>query len=120
MPGRRASTITKYAILANTHIVPALGSRKLRELSADDVDRWLADKAKTLSTDTLHILHSILRRSITRAKARDKVKRNVVFSATSRRDSRAVRPSRSPTTRPPRSWPPPRASRFMPTSSYRC
>jgi integrase len=79
MPGRRASTITKYAILANTHIVPALGSRKLRELSADDVDRWLAAKAKTLSTDTLHILHSILRRSITRAQARDKVKRNVVL-----------------------------------------
>ena len=48
-------------------------------LSADDVDRWLADKAKTLSTDTLQILHSILRRSITGAQARDKVKRNVVL-----------------------------------------
>ncbi len=30
-------------------------------------------------TDTLHILHSILRRSITRAQARDKVTRNVVL-----------------------------------------
>lgn len=78
-PGRRTSTITKNTILANTHVIPALGARKLRELSADDVDRWLADKAKTLSTDTLHKLHSILKRSVTRAQARDKVKRNVVL-----------------------------------------
>ena len=48
-------------------------------MSADDVDRWLADKAKTLSTNTLQNLHSILKRSITRAQARDKVKRNVVL-----------------------------------------
>jgi integrase len=60
-------------------VIPALGSRKLRELSADDIDRWIAGKAKTLSTDTLRILHSIVRRSITRAQARDKVKRNVVL-----------------------------------------
>jgi hypothetical protein len=57
MPGRRDSTITKCTILADTHVIPALGGRKLGELSADDVDRWLADKAKTLSTDTLRILH---------------------------------------------------------------
>jgi integrase len=79
MPGRREDTITKCTILANTHVIPALGTRKLRELSADDVDRWLADQAETLSTSTLRILHSILRRSINRAQARDKVKRNVVL-----------------------------------------
>jgi integrase len=79
MSGRRESTITKCTTMANSHVIPALGSRKLRELTADDVDRWLASKARTLSTDTLRILHSILRRSITRAQARDKVKRNVVL-----------------------------------------
>jgi len=36
-------------------------------------------KAKTLCTDTLQILHSILKRSITRAQARGRVKRNVAF-----------------------------------------
>jgi integrase len=79
LSGRGEDTITKCTILANTHVIPALGSRKLRELSADDVDRWLADKAKTLSTSTLQVLHSILKRAITRAQARDKVKRNVVL-----------------------------------------
>jgi integrase len=61
------------------HGLPALGARKLRELSADNVDRWLADKAKTLSTSTLANLQSILKRSVTHAQKRDKVKRNIVL-----------------------------------------
>jgi integrase len=77
--GRDADTITKCTILANTHVIPALGARKLRELTADDVDRWLADKAKIISTRTLQEVRSVLKRSITRAQARDKVKRNVVL-----------------------------------------
>lgn len=79
LSGRDADTITKCTILANTHIIPALGARKLRDLSADDVDQWLADKAVVLSTATVQILHSILRRAVTRAQAREKVKRNVVL-----------------------------------------
>jgi integrase len=42
------------------------------------VDRWLAAKAKTLSTRTLQAIHSCLNRAVKRAMARDKVKRNVV------------------------------------------
>lgn len=64
--------------LSETHILPLLGARKLRDLSADDVDKWLADRAKVLSTSSLRKLHSALNRSIRRAMARDKVKRNVV------------------------------------------
>ncbi|MER6592100.1 tyrosine-type recombinase/integrase [Micromonospora purpureochromogenes] len=75
---RSDGTKTKYEILCRTHILPALGARKLRELRAQDVDRWLADKAATLSTRTLGELHGCLNRSIKRAMARDKVKRNVV------------------------------------------
>jgi integrase len=74
-----AGTRTNYRILAGTHIVPDLGARKLRDLSADDIDKWLAVKSRTLSTRTLRLLHSLLRRAITRAMARDKVKRNVVM-----------------------------------------
>jgi integrase len=79
LSGRDVSTVTKCTILANTHIIPALGACKLRDLSADDIDRWLADKAKTLSTRTLREVRSVLKRAITRAQARDKVKRNVVL-----------------------------------------
>ena len=58
-------------ILARTHVIPALDARKLAQLSAEEVDQWLAATAKTLSTDTLRHLLSILRQSIRRAKARD-------------------------------------------------
>jgi hypothetical protein len=42
------------------------------------VERWLAEKAKTLSTRTLHELHQCLNRAVTRAMARDQLRRNVV------------------------------------------
>jgi integrase len=70
-------TISNYKCMANEHIIPSLGKRRLRHLSAEDVDRWLALKAKTLSTRSLQLIHSILNRSIRYAQARDKVKRNV-------------------------------------------
>jgi len=79
LSARDEATVTKLAILARTHVIPAIGARKLRELSADDVDRWLAAEAKEISTRTLQDVRSILKRAITRAQARDKVKRNVVL-----------------------------------------
>jgi hypothetical protein len=83
LSSRDDRTITRCIILANTHIIPALGARKLRGLSADDIDKWLADKAQVLSTRSLREVRSVLKRAITRAQARDKVKRNVVCCATS-------------------------------------
>lgn len=79
LSGKDADTIVKCKILAETHVIPALGARQLVKLSADDVDRWLADKAKILSTRSLYEVRSVLKRSVTRAQARDKVKRNVVL-----------------------------------------
>lgn len=76
--GRDKGTVSACTILCRTHVVPGLGARKLRDLSAEDVDRWLAEKAKTLSTRTLQGIRSCLNRAIKRAMARDKVKRNVV------------------------------------------
>jgi integrase len=78
LAGRDTGTVTTCTILSQKHILPALGARKLRDLRAEDVDKWLATKAKTLSTRTLQGLHSCLNRAVKRAMARDKVKRNVV------------------------------------------
>jgi len=79
LSGRSKNTCRNYTTLAELHIIPALGARKLRDLSAEDVDDWLADKARTLSTRTLRLLHSLLNRAVIRAMKRDKVKRNVVM-----------------------------------------
>lgn len=76
--GRSPKTVEDYKLLARVHIVGPLGSRKLRDLSTEDVDRWLRDRSKTLSTRTLRLLHSLLNRAVKNAQARDKVKRNVV------------------------------------------
>jgi len=92
--GRAQRTVDKYRILCQTHIISALGARKLRDLTATDVDRWLAQKAKTLSTRTLRELHQCLNRSINRAMARDLVARNVVALCAVPR-GRPGRPSKS-------------------------
>ena len=77
--GRNKATVDKLSSLAHIHVVPPLGGRKLRDLTAEEVDQWLAAESKSVSTRTLQDLRSILRRAITRAQARDKVKRNVVL-----------------------------------------
>jgi integrase len=79
---RSEDTVANYANLAENRIIAPLGRRRLRDLSADDVDRWLAAQAKEVSTRTLHLLHSIFSRAVMRAMARDKVKRNVVALCT--------------------------------------
>ncbi|MER5723528.1 site-specific integrase [Streptomyces sp. NPDC002418] len=78
LAGRDQRTIENCTSLSQKHVIPALGARKLRDLSAEDVDRWLAAKSRVLSTRTLQAVHSCLNRSVKRAMARDKVKRNVV------------------------------------------
>src|SRR6266567_7460634 len=40
---RDPATARKCRVLATKHIIPALGARKLRELSAGDIDHWLND-----------------------------------------------------------------------------
>ncbi|MGC9670857.1 site-specific integrase [Planosporangium sp. 12N6] len=92
--GRAKGTVDKCTHLCRSHIIPAIGARKLRELSATDVDRWLADKAEILSTRTLRELYACLNRSVNRAMARDKVKRNVVALCTIPRGQEG-RPSKS-------------------------
>jgi integrase len=78
LSGRSEKTVDTYVTMCRKHLIPALGARRLRDLSAEDVDTWLGLKAKTLTTRSLQLLHSCLNRSVKRAMARDKVKRNVV------------------------------------------
>ncbi len=99
--GRTAATVEKLTILAETHIVPSLGARLLldpkqsKELTADDVDAWLEEKAEILATRTLQDLRSILRRAINRAAKRTKGIRNVVLLCDELPVGREGRPSKS-------------------------
>lgn len=73
------ATVDKLRHLAEKHIIPQLGARKLRELSAEEVDRWLASRSKVLATRSLREVLSVLRRAVARAQKREKVRRNVVL-----------------------------------------
>ena len=73
-----AATVTKYRHLCAKHVLPALGAWKLRDLSAAEVDQWLAELSLSHGTRTVQEIRACLNRSVKRAMARDKVKRNVV------------------------------------------
>jgi integrase len=79
--GRSAATVKTCRHLCESHIVPGLGNRRLVDLRARDVDRWL-DARRELSTSTLQRLLSTLRRVIRWAEARDLVGRNVAMVCT--------------------------------------
>jgi hypothetical protein len=51
---------------------------KLQDLSSAEVDQWLAGLSLSHSTRTVQEIRVCLSRSVKRAMARDKVKRNVV------------------------------------------
>lgn len=89
-----AKTRANYETLIRKHIIPDLGARKLRELSAEDIERWLTRKSRTHSTRTLRLLKSVLSRAITRAQARERVKRNSA-SLVETPEGREGRPSKS-------------------------
>ncbi|BCJ55092.1 integrase [Actinoplanes sp. NBRC 14428] len=76
LTGRGVSTVEKNRYLCK-HIIAGLGARKLRDLTATDVDRWLVQLAKNLSTSTVQRVYECLNRVVIRAMARDKVTRNV-------------------------------------------
>jgi integrase len=92
LKGRDPATITNNRILADRHVIPLLGRAKLKDLRADDVDEWLDGLTDKLASDSLRKVHSILKRSIRQAQARDLVLRNVAELVTTPK-GRVGRPS---------------------------
>jgi integrase len=94
LKGRDEATVSKNRTLAEKHLIPFLGMAKLKELTADDVDDWLDDRADVLATRSLRDLLAVLRRSIAHAQRRDKAMRNVAVLVTAP-EGRPGRPSKA-------------------------
>jgi integrase len=77
LKGKSQATIDNYRSLATHHLIPQIGASKLQQLTADQLDEWMDDRAEELSTRSLRLIHQILERAIRQAQARDKVRRNV-------------------------------------------
>jgi integrase len=93
LDGRSAKTVKKNEnVLAP--ILAIIGSRRLRELTADDVRQALTVMASRYSSAAVAMGHSALRRAIRHAEARDLVARNVAMLVDTPK-GRAGRPSKS-------------------------
>ena len=77
LKGRTRGTIDNYRSLADHNVTPQIGGIKVKELTADQLDDWLDERAEELSTRSLRLIHQIVERAIRQAQARDKVRRNV-------------------------------------------
>ena len=77
LKGRAKGTIDNYRSLADHNVIPQIGGIKVKELTADQLDDWLDERAEELSTRSLRLIHQIVERAIRQAQARDKVRRNV-------------------------------------------
>jgi integrase len=77
LKGKSKATIDNYRSLATHHLIPQIGTTKLQQLTADQLDEWIDERAGELSTRSLRLIHQILERAIRQAQARDKVRRNV-------------------------------------------
>jgi len=93
LDGRSAKTIKKNEnVLAP--ILTAIGARRLRELTADDVHQALTTMADRYSTAAVAMGHNALTRVIRHAEARDLVARNVATLVDTPK-GQAGRPSKS-------------------------
>ncbi|GAA1881908.1 site-specific integrase [Actinomadura bangladeshensis] len=75
--GKSPATSEVYRSLATHQLVPFIGRTRLKELTADAVETWLNGRAEHLTSSSLGIVHSVLKRSIRRAARRDRIARNV-------------------------------------------
>lgn len=89
-------TIASYRGQAQKWIYPRLGARKLRDLKATEVERFLNDLGKVLGKRSLMMIKSTLSRSIRRAQVHDLIRRNVAELA-SLPEGQPGRPSRAMT-----------------------
>ncbi len=73
----RPGTRTDYSRIIKRHIVPRIGSKKLKELKSDDVLAMQKDISKT-TTRTAQVAHHILNRAMNDAVAFERCTRNPV------------------------------------------
>jgi integrase len=92
------STYVRYEGIVNGHLKPALGHRKLRDLTRAEVRRLYNQKAKTLSPRSVDYIHTTLQKAISQAVKDDLIPRNVASgerprSSRHQKEARALSPT---------------------------
>ncbi len=71
------STFTRYKGIVNNHIKPALGHRKLKDLTRAEVRRLYSEKGKGLSPRSVDYVHVTLQKALSQAVRDELIPRNV-------------------------------------------
>jgi integrase len=71
------STYVRYEGIVNRHLKPALGHRKLKDLTRPEIRRLYAEKGKTLSHRSVDYIHVTLQMALSQAVRDDLINRNV-------------------------------------------
>jgi integrase len=71
------STFVRYEGIANNHLKPSLGHRKLKILTRAEIRRLYNEKSKTLSTRSVDYIHTTLQKALAQAVTDDLIPRNV-------------------------------------------
>jgi integrase len=71
------STFVRYGGIANNHLKPALGHRKLKTLTRAEVRRLYNEKGNTLSPRSVDYIHITLQKALNQAVTDDLISRNV-------------------------------------------
>jgi integrase len=74
---RRATTKATYATLVRRHILPAMGEKRLKEISAADVERLVLDVRARLAPSTTRQVHMVLVMVLDSAVKHGLLRRNV-------------------------------------------
>ncbi len=121
LAGRSAATVANYTTIAEARIIAPLGRRRLRDLSAEDVDRWLraqADAGQHPNPAPDALDPQPRRRAGHGAEQGPAQRRRAVLR--SRRAGRPPVQVAHPAPRPKPSSPPPRTHPCTPTSCSPC
>jgi integrase len=71
------STFIRYKGIVNNHLKPALGHRKLKNLTRAEVRRLYSEKGKALSARSVDYIHVTLQKALSQAVRDDLIARNV-------------------------------------------
>ena len=94
------STFVRYRGIANNHLKPALGHRKLKDLTRAEVRRLYSEKGKELSPRSVDYVHVTLQKALSQAVRDDLIHRNVAAgerprSSRQREEAKALSPTQA-------------------------
>jgi integrase len=92
------STFIRYEGIVNNHLNPALGHRKLKDLSRAEVRRLYKEKGKALAPRSVDYIHVTLQRALSQAVRDDLIPRNIASgerprSSRHQKEARALSPT---------------------------